>query len=178
MTATKSTLFDIGADLLALNDLFEEVGGELGSPETEAAFDAWAKTLVADEGKKLDGYCGLIRTLEGEAAVAKAEAEQYAMKARTRENRVKWLKDRMKQHLELTGRTKVQTATGRTVTIQANGGKLPLLITEGTDPTKIPTEFQRVKIEIDNEKVREHLEAGGPLEFAAIGPRGSHLRIR
>lgn len=171
------TLFDIGADLLALNELCEELPGGEMTPEAEAAFDAWAKSLAADEGKKLDGYCGLIRTLEGEAAVAKSEAEEYAMRARTRENKVKWLKRRMMDYLAVTGRTKVQTATSRTIAVQANGGKLPLTMLEA-DVSKLPTAYQRVKVEPDTEGIRAVLEGGGELPFAKLEPRGSLLRIR
>ncbi len=171
-------LFEIMPDLLALNELFEAEGGELGSPEIEAAFVEWTTTLASEEGVKLDGYCGLIRTLEGEEAVAKAEAEQFAMKARARANRVKWLKERMRQYLEMTGRSKAGTATGRTIAIQANGGKQPLFINPTTDPKTLPVEYQRVRVEVDTDAVREALDGGADLPFAKLESRGSHLRIR
>lgn len=172
------TLFSIGADLLALNDLCDELPGGEMSPEAEAAFDAWAAKLAEDEATKLDGYCGLIRSLEGEAAVARSEAEQYLARAAARENRVKWLKARMKLHLESTGRTKAVTATGRTVAIQANGGKVPVWIDPAVVPADLPAPFQRVRVEVDTEAIRANLESGHELSFARLEPRGTHLRVR
>ena len=126
----------------------------------------------------MDGYCNLIKTLEGEAAVAKAEQEQYAMRVRTRENRVKWLKERMKLYLELTGRIKAQTATGRTIAVQANGGMTPMRVAEFDDPAEIPAEYQKIRIEFDTAKARMMLERGEQCPFAVLEPRGKHLRIR
>lgn len=181
-----ATLFAIQADLIALNELCEELPGGEMTPEAEAAFDAWAKTIEGDEGRKLDGYCGLVKQLESEAAVAKAEAEQYAMKARARDNRVKWLKDRMKGYLEFTGRKKMVTATLRTVTIQTNGGKLAMTQTLAANPNDMtaeeilhcPDKYFKVRTVLDAEAIRKDLEAGEPVNGASLEPRGTHLRIR
>lgn len=171
------TLFDLSDDLRALAALMDECDAEL-TRETSEALDEWFAELAADEARKLDGYVGLIKQNEMEAAAAKAEAEQYAMKARARENRVRWLKERVKGYLEATGRTKVTTATNRTIAIQANGGHAPILLPESLDPNTIPDEFAIVRRTPDLDKIREHLTAGGSLPFAALGDRGRHLRIR
>lgn len=170
-------LFDIGEDLMALSDLLDESGGEI-TPENEPIFDAFFAELQNDQALKLDGYVGLIKTIEGEAAVAKATAEQFQMKARTRENSVKRLKDRIKLFMENTRQQKATSAKGFVLAIQNNGGKTPLDIDESTRPESVPEKFQRVTVTIDADKVREALEAGEELSFARLQPRGSHLRIR
>lgn len=193
--AKSRKLFEIAPDLLALNELFDADGGELGSPEIEAAFVEWTTTLASEEGKKLDSYCNLIKSLEGEAVVAKAEAEQYLMKVRTRENRVKWLKQRMQVYLEFTGRKKISTATGRVVMIKGNGGVQKLTQVLALDPTNLtsaeivrcPEEFLVPRTAVNLEAVREVLKAGGsvtytpvegePQSLAKLEPRGSHLEI-
>lgn len=173
-----ATLFQIGDDLLALNALCEELpGGEL-SPEAEAAFDAWAKSIADDEANKLESYCGLVKTLEGEIAVAKAEAEQFAMKARTRENRVKWLKQRMLDYLTGTGRTKAVTTAGRTVAVQANGGNAPLWIDPTIAPEAAPVIYQKIRVEFATDSIRADLEDGIGPNWARLDPRGNHLRIK
>jgi uncharacterized protein (UPF0335 family) len=172
-----ATLFEIGVELVALMDLLDETGGEI-TPNSQDALDEFF-TEVGDQQKdKLQAYASLIRRLETEAATATAEAEQWQKKAQARTNSVKSLKDRLKLYLEMTGQKKVQTSKGYTIAIQANGGKVPLVIAEGTDPASLPDEFKRQRWEILTEAVREALESGQKLPFAALGVRGSHVRIR
>jgi hypothetical protein len=173
-----SALFHLTDDIRALDALIEELGGELGSPEVAAAWEAMVRELQQDEGVKLDSYVNWIRSLEMEASAAKAEAEQYAMKARVRENRISWLKANLKAHLEATGRAKVLTATKRTLAIQANGGNVPVIKADSIDPAAVPDDLVIIRREIDWEAVRKLLLEGATLPFASLGERGSHLRIR
>lgn len=171
------SLFDISDDLRALALLMDECDAEL-TRETSEALDEWFAELSQGEAVKLDGYVGLIKQNEMEAAAAKAEAEQYAMKARARENRVRWLKERVKGYLEATGRTKVQTATNRTIAIQANGGVQKLSIAPGINPENVPAEFQVVTVTFNNDRIREALDGADKPVWAKLEPRGTSLRIR
>lgn len=170
------TLFAISEDLLALDHLLEELGGDVSDPAVDAAITAWMTELGADESLKFDGYVNYIRQLEMEAAAAQAEANDYAERAQTRRNRVAWLKSRVKDHLEATGRKKAGTATGRTLAIQANGGMTPILWAETIDIEAVPENL--TKRVLDTEAVRFELEAGRELPIARLGKRGTHLRIR
>lgn len=171
------TLFDIGEELRALNELLEERDGDVSDPAVEQAIDQWFTEFVGAESAKADAYVGYIRTLEGEIAVANAEIEQFRMKAQSRAKRVTWLKDRLKLYMELTGKTKIPTAAGRVVAIQSNGGNQPIKL--NLLPHELPAEFLRVTVEPDLDKIRESLLAGGEAtKFATLEPRGSHIRIR
>lgn len=172
------TLFDIGDDIRTLDSLLEEVGGELSDPRVEEAWAVMAAELAENEAAKLDGYVNWMRTLEMEAAAARAEAEQYEAKANSRENRIKWLKDRLKNHLEGTGRTKVETATRRVLSIQRNGGAEPVKLVDNLDPATLPDDLAIVKRSPDMDAIRKRLQAGFTLVFATLGERGTHLRIR
>ena len=172
------TLFAISDDLLALNDLLEQLDGDVTNPEVDAAVTKWFAELASDESKKLDGYAGYIKQMEMESVAAKAEADQWAAKARTRDNRVKWLKERVKVYLELTGRTKATTDTGRTFAIQNNGGVVPLIIAELTDPKTVDPKFQKVTYSFDSEAIRQALADGGTLDWARLEKRGTHLRLK
>lgn len=169
-------LFDIGADLLALSDLLDESNGEI-TPENEPIIEAFFAELENDQAVKLDGYVGLIKTIEGEAVVAKATAEQFTMKARSRENAAKRLKDRVKMYLEATKQPKAVTEKGFTLAVTNNGGKQPLDV-DDVRIEDVPERFRKVTVTIDNEKIREAIEAGEELSFARLQPRGNHLRIR
>lgn len=175
--APKRALFDIGEDLIAFDNLLEDVGGDVSDPSVESTITNWFTTLSGEESRKLDGYLGYIKTLEGEATVAQAEKEQFETKVRTRKSRIEFLKARLKQHLEATKRTQVKTLAGRTIAIQANGGKLPVDIDQ-VDPATLPERFTKTTVTINREAVAAALEAGEVLEFARLGTRGTQLRIK
>lgn len=176
-----ATLFEIGQDMLLLNEAMEH-SEETGDPSDFAAlFDAFAlytADLAGQEATKLDSYVALIKTLEMERGAAKAQADAFEHKARTRAARLEWLKDKMKQHLEATGRTTVRTEKGYTVSVQKNGGKPPLFVNENYTVDEIDPEFHKLTVTIDKDKVRKALEEGRPVIFASIEKPGTHLRIK
>ena len=172
-------LYAIRADVLALNDLLDELEGDLSrAGEVGPALESFLADLEAEQGVKLDSFIDLIKTLRMEAVAAKAEKEQWAAKEKARTGRADYLERMLREHLELTGQRKVQTATGRTVAVVANGGKPPVVYAEAIDPAVIPEEFVRVKKEVNTELVQKFLESGGSLPFAKLGERGNHLRVR
>jgi hypothetical protein len=194
-TTKKRSLFDIGDDLIAIENLIEERDGDISDPDVCDAITAWMAEMEGDLAAKTDGYVNLIRKWESEASAAKAEAEQYQKAAEVRANRVRSLKDRLKGWMQMMNRAKIETATGRTIAVQNNGGVEPVAVddtkTEFLDramtgmqlnaadfilPELAP--FIRVKVELDIKAVRDHLKAGNSLPFATLQPRGQQLRIR
>lgn len=127
-TTTRRTLFEISSDLLALDALLSEREGDITDPEVAATIDAWFAELSYDEAHKLESWCGYVAQLEMEAERARVEAAAWHAKARSRENRMAWLRARMLAYIESSGRSKVVTASGRTLSVQQNGGKAPLVI--------------------------------------------------
>lgn len=174
----RKTLFEIGTDLIALDEFLDEnfVGGEIPGAAAEM-LEAWFGGLAAAEGEKLDAYVNLIRQLEFEARAAEAEARAWSQKADARDARKNWLKRRLQEHLERTGRAKAETASGRVVALQPNGGAVPVELAADAEEVA-PPEFVRIVRSIDKEAVRKVLEDGVELPFAKLGERGRHLRIR
>lgn len=175
-------LFEIGADLEALNRLCEEAEESLDrAPEMDAALADWFEQLGAEQAQKAEAYRMLLVRLESEAAAAKAEAEQFEKMAKTRENRAKWLKGRMKEYMERMGMKKLLTSTGREFAIQKNGGVVPMLPEKILLET-IPQEWHglvtRTEVVVDTKSIRERLERGDELPFARLGDRGSHIRVK
>lgn len=165
-----ATLFEIGTELQAIMSAIQDDG------EIDGQLAEWMDRIADEEAEKLDAYVGLIRMLEAEEAVAKAEAEQFLAKAKARAIKVKFLKERMRDHLINTGRDKVATKAGRVLKVQANGGNAPFEI----DPIPlkdVPFEFVKVVREPDREAIREALVKGEELTFARLLKKGSHLRI-
>jgi hypothetical protein len=174
----RRTLFAIGADLLALDALLDECGGDVSDPKVEAAVEAWHAELAADEAAKLDGWVGWVEPLEREAKAARAEAAEFAARAQARERAAAAAKARMLDHLLATGRTKAVTASGRTISAQQNGGLPPVVIDPDADPATAADRLCQVHRRIDPASVRLALQAGETLPFARLGERGFQLRIR
>lgn len=170
-------LFAITSEFQALDTILDECQGDITDPRAEEAITAWVRELESDESAKLDGYIAYINKLTMEAERASAIAAQYADAAKTRTRRVEWLKSRMVEHMVKTGRKSIETDGGYTVSVQNNGGSVPLIL-EPFDITKIDPAFTMTKVELNKEKVREWLSDGLNLPFARLGERGKHLRIR
>lgn len=165
-----ASLFQIGDDLMAILSLIEDDG------EVSDQLSTWFDEIQNGEAEKLDGYIGVIRTLESQEAVAKAEAEQFATKARARANKIKYLKETLKSHLERTGRNRATTKAGRDIRIQANGGA-PSLTVDAIPVEDLPAEYVRTVTEINKEAIKAALQAGKEVPFARFEPKGTHLRI-
>jgi len=180
----KKTLWDIGQDLMALHDLLNEVEGDITNPEVAAAVEEFFAQIERDEARKLDGYIAFIKRTEMEVARDKGLADLLKMeladttrKVQSGENRISYLKDRIKQYLKATGRTKAETESGRILAIQCNGGKFPIIWDEKVPSGEnIPPQFR--KVTLDTDKVYEALTEGAEVPFAKLGVRGDHVRIK
>lgn len=171
-------LFEIGNSFAALDCVLDEIGGDVSDPAVDRIVTDWFAELQQQEADKLENYCQYIRRLESEPAVAKAEAEQFTAKAKARENRVKWLKEKMKAYLEAANRKEAVTSAGRKVCVQPNGGAVPVIMSDAVPVQACPREYLRVKTEADPHAIRVALESGVVLPFAKLGERGTQLRIR
>lgn len=178
-TATKRTLFQISDDLLALEDLLSEVGGDVTDEQAEEAIMNWFAELGDDRDEKLDGYVTLIAEFEARAEMRKREAQRIAARARVDESSVDRLKERLKVFFQVMGLKTVETDLHR-ITLANNGGKLPLVLQGAyeTDATLLPDEFQKKIVTPDKDLIRKKLEAGEMLEFASLGDRGQGIRIK
>lgn len=175
----RRTLFQISGDMLALDDLLDETGGEIADEQTGTAIDAWFAELATERDRKLDGYVSLLKECEARSAARKQRASEIAELARLDAKKVEFLKRRLLEFMQLHGLKRIDTDRSR-LSVCTNGGKAPLVILNNATPMDVPEEFRRVIVEtsIDTDKVRAALEGGKELEFAEIMPRGEHLRIK
>lgn len=162
-------------------ELVDETNGEL-PPELEE----WMKEIGDNEAEKVENYYWLYKSLESEATVATAEAEQFAAKARARTNLAKNLKDRLKLYLEMTGRKEIVGTSGRKAAIQANGGKVAMTQAYAANPSdmtaaeieRCPESLIRPRVALDTDALRKGLESGEVYDLAKLEPRGTHLRFK
>ncbi len=170
------TLYQIGAELSKLENLLADNDGVL-TPALDAYLTEQLALIETAQAEKADNYISLIRKTEAVQATAKAEAERYARIAKIQENFSERLKDRLKQYMQDHGIKRIDTITGRTIRLQANGGKRSVQYAQGLQASDVPIEFQNQTIAVDSVAVRNALEAGRELEFATLGERGESLRI-
>ena len=171
---TRRTLFDISNDLLAFYDRIEALGGDITAPEVEQAIDAWFERLSHERDEKLDNYAALIRELDARAKARRDEAKRLQERARRDEEHATYLKQRLLLFFQDHHLKTVETRRYR-LTIQRSGGKTPVIL--HTEPEQLPEEYQRWKVAADLDAIREALEHGVDLGFAALGERSSFVRI-
>ena len=174
--ARRRTLWDIDADMAALDDLVEENEGDITA--CESIVDAWFAENQGNLVAKVDGYAAFIGELNARAEARKEEADRLAHRARIDAALRDYLKGRLKDFFSARGMKKLETKRYK-LTVAGNGGKLPLLLNDAAknEPEKLPEAFRKVSYSPNSEAIRAELEAGKPLEFATLGERGTHLRI-
>ena len=176
-TLAPRRLFDISADIQALEDLLYESGGDVSDPEVEAALDHWFASLAHERNEKLDGYATVIREMEARAEIRKAEAKRLRDRATVDENIAKRLKDRLVWFFEEHGLKTIETERYRLTRARA-GGKTPVILK--VDPADLPERFRRVKeiVSADKDAILEAIESGQDVsEYAEIGERSQYLKI-
>ena len=162
-------LYELTGELIQL--------AEIGLEEDVDA-EVFVDTLEAVEGEyddKIEGYCKVIKNIEGDIDAVKKEIERLTARKKNMENNVQRMKDAMFNSMKVLGKT---TAGGTILkaSIQKNGGKLPLIVEK--DAKDLPDEFKVVEFKPDNMAIREALECGRELEFAHFGERGETIRIK
>lgn len=181
MTTANRNIFDIAADLQALNDLLGEIGGDVTDEQVEAAFDRWFGEIQLERDKKLDGYAQLIRHLTAQAASIKDEIDRLRARKAATENKVARLKARLEAFMLINGEERMETDL-YTFAIQKAGGRPKVVVSDyfAENPVELPEGLRRVKFEPDLDAIRDALETE-PEEFKIYGyiaESAKVLRIR
>lgn len=173
------TLLDIMVTIDDLERRIEEIlesnGGEV-TEEVDVLFDELAASELEGSGK-LDRYAWVMRRLLGEAEIIKERAAALYARGKTKENTVDRMKRRVQIYLDARGITKVE-GDDWTVSVQNNGGLLPLILAEGVDMRDVPGRFQKHIVDFDKDAIRTALGAGEELPFASLGERGRGIRMK
>lgn len=165
-----SKLYEITGDLLTLQEMLED------SVEDQALKD----TLEAVQGEyeiKLEAYCKIIKNLEADVDALKAEADRLNSKRAVLNANIERLKKAMFDSMKATNTPNVK-GTLFTVAIQRNGGKIPVIVADNVDTTKLPDELVIFTEKPNLDAIREMLESGKTIEGFSLGERGESLRIK
>jgi hypothetical protein len=167
-----TTLREIEADLLALESLLLELGGDVTEDEADAAIDQWLAEIHDALTVKLDGYATLIKNAGYRAGVRREEAKRLGELASLDEALAARLKSRLLIFMKEHDRPEIQTPLHR-LRVTTSGGLRAMTMVEGAE---VPDEYM-MKVP-DTKKIRSALESGVPLPFARLEERGQHLRIK
>lgn len=174
---TRRSLYEIGSEWLAVEQVLDDCGGDISDPRFEAEITKIVESIADEEGEKLDGMVRFFRQLDMESAAAKSEADEWLRRATAKDQLSQRIRGLIRDHLIRTVRPRLKVPSGMTLCVQTNGGTNPIEI-DRIEPEMVPDHLCKVTRSIDREAVRAALEAGELLTFARILPRGSHLRIR
>lgn len=168
-----TTLYELAADVRAIDDWLDELEGDVSGCEEE--FDRAYLEAHGAFDAKVDAYCALIAELDARSAARRAEAARLSELARLDAAKVTRLKSTLLDVMQDIGVKRVDAPRFR-VTICTNGGKLPLLM--DVVPEEVEERFRQVVVSIDRAAVYDALKDGEQLLFARLGERGQHLRIK
>lgn len=165
-----ANLYEVTGNLLTVQSMLEDSVDD----------DVLKDTLEAVQGEfdyKLEQYAKVIKNLEADVDALKNEAKRLTDKRKVLENNIARLKATMFDSMKATGTTKVKGQLF-TIAIQKNGGKIPVIMAEGTTTDHLPDQLVKVVESPDLDAIREVLEAGKVVEGFSLGERGESLRIK
>ena len=155
---------ELPASYDAIAEALERSGGELSAEVLEhlQAFDLRA-------GTRADPIAAVIRDYEEQEDVWKKEAARVEAQARLARTAIVTLKTFLLERLHDLGVNKLQ---GVRYVVRAQANPAPSIACHGP----IPTEFQRIKVELDTAKARVAW-AAGTLPDCITATVGRHIRI-
>lgn len=159
------------ATLYELTDQFKELLSMIESGEVDA--ETLQDTLEGLDGEieiKADGYAKVIRELQGQASILKAEIDRLSLRKSSIDKSIDTMENSLEMAMRATGKTKFKTDLF-SFNIAKNGGKQSMEIVG-----IVPDEF--CKLEPDKDYIRIALERGEKLGFAKLNERGESLRIK
>lgn len=154
------SLYEIGDDLSALEELLTDTDGEIPEGEIGAAIEEWFDRLGEERDEKIRRYCALIAMMTFGAENCEEEARRLGKLKRANENGAKRLKDRLKAFFEAHGIQKLDLRTFKP-RIQVNSNA-PLILPPQwqSEPASAPEAFHKVTIELNTLAIKEALGGG------------------
>ena len=108
--------------------------------------------------EKLEGYCKVIRQLEADAEMLKAEKERIDKKIKVSENAVNRMKKAVIEYMKASGSTK---STAGTFTVALSTSKATKIVDESLIPKKY---FIKQEPKIDKKAILEMLKSGAKVK--------------
>lgn len=164
-----STLYELKGEYLQLLQLLED-------PEVEDQIVLDTLEGIDFELEvKAENYAKIIKELEGNVEIIKAEKKRLSDKQSKLEENIKRLKENLQAAMVDTGKTKFKTELF-SFSIQKNGGALPVIV--DVDTSELPDDLVIITEKPDLKAIAKFLEKNPDSELAHFGERGESLRIK
>ena len=165
------TLYDITGEYLRLY----EMADEMDVFEFEEAFVDAMESLDGEFEAKAEGYGMIIKSLEADVEVIKAEERRLADRKRVITNNVTTMKKRLQDAMVLANKPKFKTALF-SFSVQKNPKKV---VMDETDIGRIPLEYLSIQMPVINKgAIKDALTEGVDLSGIAHFEQDESLRIR
>lgn len=170
-----SSLFEIGADFLRLQEMAEDP-----SVDQEAIMDTF-EAIEGEFNDKVEKWLMAIKDKQEDMNTRERLMEDLREKNQADFRTIDRMKATVKQLMELTGQKKAGGAI-LTATICGVGGKRPLVWADGVreDARLLPEKYQKVETvyKADTDLIREDLDNGIEVPGVEYGDRGTYLKVK
>ena len=164
-----STLYELKGEYLQLLQLLEDPG-----VEDQIVLDT-LEGIDFELEVKAENYAKIIKELEGNVEIIKAEKKRLSDKQSKLEENIKRLKENLQAAMVDTGKTKFKTELF-SFSIQKNGGALPVIV--DVETADLPDDLVQITEKPDLKAIAKFLEKNPDSELAHFGERGESLRIK
>lgn len=161
-------LHELTDEWLQLQTMLEEASDD---DDLQVFFDTM-EGVAGEFDEKIAGCIAVYKGLMADVEALNLEADKLKTRASVEQNKADRLKSYVMTCMKAVGRAKSGDAIN-CASIVKNGGKKPVILSD-----EVPQEWQKVKYEPDNKRIREALENGEELPFAKLGERGERLSIK
>ena len=173
------TLFQLSADMAAIEDALWENGGEL-TEDLALALQETEQSLT----KKIDGYISLLQSLASQKAMMKAQKERFAKMEKIAENAEKRIKEHLNFNMETFGLQKLEGETGKATRTKTTSTEVdeevmlaPYLFALEEFTKTLPPYIQ-AEIKVSKTALKEFYKQQGILPEGAHFVENYSLRIR
>ena len=165
----KTTLYELTEDFLRLYEMADEC--DLAPEDIADTLES----LQYELEEKADGYAMVMRQLEGDIALLKAEIDRLSGRKKTVENNIKRMKQSLEIAMRAADRPKIKTKLF-SFGIQKNP---PSVVMDEQYIENFPEKYIKVaEPELNKALIKEDLKAGVDLEGLAHLECSTSLRIR
>lgn len=173
------TLFQLSADMAAIEDALWENGGEL----TDELAEALQETEMS-LARKADGYNSLIRSFASQKEILKAEIDRLTKLKRVAENAEKRIKQHLVDTMGMFGIEKIEgdkckITRARTTAIETNDEQIVAAYLQNVEELKnILPPYINVELKVSKTAIKEFQKEEGILPAGAEVVENYSLRIR
>ena len=176
---TIGTLFQLSADLVAIEDALWENGGEL-TPELELAMQETEASLA----KKVDGYYSLINSFASKKDIIKGEIDRLTKHKKTAENAEKRIKQHICETMGAFGIEKlegnfVKFSRGKSTSTETNDDQLKAAYQSAiADLAELLPPYLTIEVKVNKTALKEYIKETGITPAGVEFIENWNLRVR